>query len=273
MKNLENEYRKMIQQETPDLWNRIEAGLTEKKEITETAKTTETAKITETTDIPDTEEKKAVIKRSVWKRAVRYSGIAAACLCGVIIIPAIALSLLTGAFGSTKMAATGAAEETAKAAPAEEAVEEAAEATETAEGMEITDGLNISDGMEITEETETVGTIENAGIHAGSKGSIDTAGENRETEDAVCGTVVLADGSAIENIKVRILETDELKYHITYKASVEEDASGVFDSGYEIEFIAEKSLQEILEEEKAYQVTLIYESDSDIPFRLIKAEE
>lgn len=272
MKNLENEYRKMIQQETPDLWNRIEAGLTEKRGIIETAKTTETAKITETTDIPDTEEKKAVIKRSVWKRAVRYSGIAAACLCGVIIIPAIALSLLTGEFGSTKMAATGAAEETAKAAPAEEAVEEA-EATETAEGMEITDGLNISDGMDITEETETAGTIENAGIHAGSKGSINTAGENQEAEDAVCGTVVLADGSAIENIKVRILEADELKYHITYKASVEEDASGVFDSGEEIEFIAEKSLQEILEEEKAYQVTLIFESDSDIPLRLIKAEE
>lgn len=263
MKNLENEYRKMIQQETPDLWNRIEAGLTEKKEITETAEITETT---------DAEEKSAVIKRSVWIRAVRYSGIAAACLCGVIIIPAIALSLLTGESGSTKMAAAGATEEAVEAAFAEEVVEEAAEAAEIAEGMEITDGLNISDGMETAEGTDTAGAIENAGIHAGSK-SINTAGENRETEDAVCGTVVLADGSAIENIKVRILKTDELKYHITYKASVEEDASGVFDRGEEIEFIGEKSLQEILEEEKAYQVTLIYESDSDIPFRLIKAEE
>ncbi len=31
MKNLEDEYKRFNQEETPDLWNRIEAGLTDKK--------------------------------------------------------------------------------------------------------------------------------------------------------------------------------------------------------------------------------------------------
>lgn len=31
MKNLEDEYKRFLQEETPDLWNRIEAGLTDKK--------------------------------------------------------------------------------------------------------------------------------------------------------------------------------------------------------------------------------------------------
>lgn len=65
-KNFENEYRKKIQEETPDLWNRIEEGLTEKK--------TEKQVV----------EFQAKTRRS---KILKISSFAAACVCLAIILP------------------------------------------------------------------------------------------------------------------------------------------------------------------------------------------
>ena len=71
MKNFENEYTEMMQEEMPDLWGRIEAGLTEKQPQT----------------VTDITKEKMPAKKSVSRRFLKYSGLAAACLCMAIILP------------------------------------------------------------------------------------------------------------------------------------------------------------------------------------------
>lgn len=71
MKSFEKEYRKMIQKEAPDFWNKIEAELAD-RESTLSVMTGDREKI---------KPKKWLAGGNVW----RYAGIAAACFCVVIL--------------------------------------------------------------------------------------------------------------------------------------------------------------------------------------------
>lgn len=75
-KDLEKEYRALAQRGAPDLWSRIEAGL-EEKPVSQ----------------PDS---KSVTPRSIrafWQRSRVWAGVAAACLCAALIIPAVTRSI------------------------------------------------------------------------------------------------------------------------------------------------------------------------------------
>ncbi len=81
-RDFELEYRELKQNETPDLWNRIEAGLSEKK-IAAVPLENENKSI----DI----ERFVVKKQTPWKH---WGLLAAACLCVVIIFPAVMAGLI-----------------------------------------------------------------------------------------------------------------------------------------------------------------------------------
>lgn len=76
MRNLEAEYRKSQQEETPDLWNRIESALPEKKLV----------KAVRPTFVPDGNDTSAQKSKKIYKFA-RFTKAAAAVLIMALIIP------------------------------------------------------------------------------------------------------------------------------------------------------------------------------------------
>lgn len=74
-RDFEKEFIQLKQSETPDLWNRIEAGLSDRKTIL-------------STPAAASKNKDFSIGKINW---IRWGTLAAACLCAAIIIPAISL--------------------------------------------------------------------------------------------------------------------------------------------------------------------------------------
>ena len=112
MKKLENEYRQLMQNEVPDLWSRIEAGID--------AKIAESEKI----EIKDNKKRKVIN----WKK---YSLPLVACIAVILCVP----MLLTGFF---RMAYGGETESTEMAADCAVADYAAADCAEPEETMSVT---------------------------------------------------------------------------------------------------------------------------------------
>lgn len=75
--NLEREYRALVNSEAPDLWARIEAGLEDKK----------------TADFPKTDSQTENVRGKKVNFKV-WAGLAAACVCAALIVPAMARTIL-----------------------------------------------------------------------------------------------------------------------------------------------------------------------------------
>lgn len=81
-KNLEREYRALVNSEVPDLWARIEAGLEDKKTTPE-----ESASEEKETDFQTENVRSKKVNFKMW------AGLAAACVCVALIVPAMARTL------------------------------------------------------------------------------------------------------------------------------------------------------------------------------------
>ena len=134
-KNFEQAYKELAQNEVPDLWDRIEAGLKEKSAPAK--KDIQEEKYTQ-----KMEESKAQspVKGGIGpviKILKRYSALAAAAVCAAVVIPAALFLGRNGNLSGSNMEAISAAPEealeTAEEAALEEAVGEAEEAVENAE--------------------------------------------------------------------------------------------------------------------------------------------
>lgn len=94
-KDLEREYRALVDSEVPDLWARIEAGLEEKKTAPEKAETD-----LHITDFPAADSQ----MENMRDRRVNFkvwAGVAAACVCVVLIVPAVARTMIMGGNSSS----------------------------------------------------------------------------------------------------------------------------------------------------------------------------
>ena len=80
-KSFEKEYKELAQSKLPDLWDRIEAGLSEKKPVSVPITIDEEAINNETTIKKADSNKVLVFFR-------RYQTVAAALLCVIILVPA-----------------------------------------------------------------------------------------------------------------------------------------------------------------------------------------
>lgn len=205
-RDFELEYRVLKQNETPDLWNRIETGLPERF---------------------------VVKKRTPWKR---LGLLAAACLCVVIIFPAMTAGLIgSHKSGSRANSASSAQENTSM--------------TEYIEDTAVDN--NMAGGSETA-------AMEDAGIS-----------EEEKLEDVM---PEVTDGQILEGAVVQILQVDETEEGTVYQAVVlEADMDAVVESGIQIElicndetqydFIREPREEEGLKKEEAYEVSLQYEQD------------
>ncbi len=259
MKNFEKEYKEMIQEEMPDLWGRIEAGLVEKTPIKKAAlEWNETFVKEEVWMEQGALRKKAGIDRKGWK----YSGLAAACLCGVIVLPAILLTIRDGAFKAA--GEVGADFAAGTEAPMEAAAEETTEVTtQVSEGTTRKEATGTVDG--VSTETRT----EEAAETAGGSGMSAKMQETADTSKAVVqDRDIFTNGTIITDLVVRITEAEPLNYHTIYRAVVERDKNGIFETEEMVEFLAIDSEDTQLKVGESYTVTLEYDGQSEIPLHL-----
>lgn len=90
-KDLEREYRAFVNSEAPDLWARIEAGLEEKK-------TADLYSVSNSVSMEKNQKKRVDFKM--------WAGLAAACACVALIVPAMARTMMMGGSGSPQSSST-----------------------------------------------------------------------------------------------------------------------------------------------------------------------
>lgn len=256
-RDFELEYRELKQNETPDLWNRIEAGLSEKK-IAAVPLENESKSI----DI----ERFVVKKQTPWKR---WGLLAAACLCVVIIFPAVMIGLTDSHKSHSGRADSVASTELMEA----DTTSDSAAAFDTAPPEAAEEGKA---EPEYTESAAANGGAADAGSMAG--GSETAAMEEAETEAAA---PEISDGQILEGAVVQILQVDETGEETVYQAVVlEADIDAVMESGMRIElicndetqydFLREPREEKGLKKEETYEVSLQYEQDRFVVLKAAK---
>ena len=229
-RDFEQEYQELAKMEVPDLWDRIEAGLTEKS--------------------TPVSSKKSVVVPFI----KRYSTLAAALLCAILIIPVLGI-MKQAAGGSNKSGSaftTEAVEDTVYESAAETTEEESAEAAEEAEAPmaeasaeteafaeaeapaeESFDGIedmkNASSSMEDTESMEKRAEQENKAETGALKEDM-TLGLGLLEGQILTGVIV--EVTAAENDIMGQESIDDVGTR--YTAVVQEDPDGVLAEGEEI---------------------------------------
>lgn len=265
-RDFEKEYIELAQNEIPDLWDRIEAGLSEKS-------------------VPETEKTNNPKNIIYWKR---YVGLAAAVLCAAVVFPAF---VLTRRMGSSAPVDTSAPSETCETT--EEACGEAEEACEAAE--ETYDNVA---GYAETSDTASESTFDTAaalGAESGmaadvanddTEGSTERASEIKEAEMENASAKTQAASGAIEDLKdnrkmqilsnivVQVAETEGAGNKqeesslegMLYTVIISQDPSGTFSEGEQIEIYVPYVFSMTMSAGKEFEIDLICEGDGVYPF-------
>lgn len=261
-KNFEAEYKKLAFDQVPDLWDRIEAGLSEKS----TPKMDEMPK----QDRNQTEGKGVIFFR-------RYAGAVAAVLCVVTIIPAAVYIGKGGSKSYSESAVDGAAvttetsiEEMVAEAPAEEAAsEETFEATMKAveeEAAEAETGILNDYGAEMSKES-AAGSIEEMKQESVadaikqesvSEESMQAEASKLRSEEVIRASVKIGDGE----LQVNEAEEAEGRW---YEATVMKVDSEQLAENQEIRILVPITSSEVIGLEKeTLEMDLIYDFERDI---------
>lgn len=275
-RDFKQEFIELKQNEIPDLWNRIEAGLSEKKV---------------TASVPEKAE--SSFKKINWRR---WGTLAAACLCVVIIIPAISLIIrkndspsFSGGQSDGNMSNSTAMDYTTEDCAESEVPEMnggSNEGASTADAGGIysedngTTGMasdwdnsdaGVQGDMEMTQANDTSAAPSEAENRSETaKADVDVQVENSEA----IKDLDLQNGQIIESVMVQIVDTDFTDLsgeEIIYQAIVlEPDAEEVFTKNMQIEIVhvfdtEHDSLSMIknkfMKERESYEVTLCFEQD------------
>lgn len=276
-KDFEQAYRELAQSEIPDLWDRIEAGLSEKS-------------------TPEKEQEKNQEKNRIYFG--RYAGMAAAVLCAVLIVPAVLFMGRWEGKGSSAsgMAAAedqGVVEESTEAAgcaleDAEGSGWEEAEALSEEEGDCLVESAASTDAMQdsaagaMQDVEDLAQSKENARQGNGEKAEMESADES---ENGIAGSLSsqklrelteLEDGAVLEGVTIdvtkKVLEIDDWEsvneMGIVQTAIVCKDESGFFEEGEEIEIFIPIYSSVAVIEGTTIEVDLIYRSSEEYPFML-----
>lgn len=275
-KDFEQAYKELAQNEIPDLWDRIEAGLREKS----------------TPEKANGKFRKA--KKAYW---MPYAKAAAAVLCVALTIPA-AILLGQSEKGYNTQATTDAesAAEEAGGAIMEESIEESMEESmeesiEEAVPEESRDEI-LKQQMQAVEAAEEeaadTGGMENADIMEDREESslLETKREMSSASDASDRNMKadslssakeeksIEDGRIIENIKVQITDVifdqsyDTDNAGTVYTAVIYKDESGFFEEGEEIQILVPVHSSVLLMTDMRYEVDVACRSNEKYSFLL-----
>lgn len=293
-RDFEQEFRELKQSEIPDLWNRIEAGLSEKKAVTSAPQ-----------PVPQ--------KKFAWRR---WGTLAAACLCVVIILPAFSLLIRNKSFSGGDMspsmesesaaydtameyASDNAAEEIAEDAAAAEEMSEDAAAAENMSGAAEAEGMMSEQESGMTNSTTTTDAGgaessaspgESAAGAAADAAPADTTSEEssskkEDAQNAETGRTdvaenreekaaweELSDGQMLEEAVVQIQKADANGSETLYQVSVvQADADGLLEIETQIAIVCNADTTydfpvglrdwEKLKDREMYRVDLCYDGE------------
>lgn len=231
-RDFEAEFRELKQSEIPDLWNRIEAALPEKRaEAAFPGK--RMAVVSSEKKIGDASSVDRQLHTAKKKTSWRNWGIlAAACLCAVIVFPAVMLGLVSRE----------------KSSGSDMALPDSAGSAET------------EDSFADMWESESGAASETQESAAGAAGSVQDAGKEYsademegadETADGVQDKdtekeypLILTDGQILENVAVKIVSAEGTMDESIYKALVEKgDADGILECEMQIVLVCNEESQ------------------------------
>lgn len=301
-KDFEKEYIELAKSEIPDLWSRIEAGLTEKSTPVENTNTAPGNQLTcegnvaydaeselEQTDNDAVEKKNKITNVIKWTK--KYAGLAAAVLCIALIIPALRfLRPAQSKSSSADASAPEAAAEEITDAEAYEgmALEEAAE--ESAAGAESYDEAVLGAVPEVLEEMNEAESQENADRAASFGSSADTAKEGAYEEamseampETASGYNAGSSGTAdkkqelsaeediLRNVIVRVESVQNDVYRedgstldgTVYTVIVCEELSGIFEKDEKIKIYQPPEVPEAMKAGQEYEIDIVYGGEEE----------
>lgn len=301
-RDFEKEFIQLKKSETPDLWNRIEAGLSDRK-----AALNAPAAASKNTDFS--------IGKINW---IRWGTLAAACLCAAIIIPAISTviknigsknfsgGLSEGSTADGVAAAptidyesAGSGMSTENYAPADNSSSASAEdfiLGDTAESEEAVAGGTMAGGTDGASPYESPENIygqdraetnndkysDNDGKEIKSSTQAATEKDSAETPGEYSDGLELKNGQEIEKATVKILGTEASGEETVYRTIViEPDADDILKKDTELELVCNSDTEYdnlntdnggILKRGEEYEVSLRYEQDKVIVISAVKSD-
>ncbi len=282
-KDFKKEYRELAQNEIPDLWNRIEARLTEK--------TSSPNSSIEAASEPAPAQSRSVKSHSgIIIFLKRYAGLAAAVLCVAFIIPFLMQSDRMGKSTSSLATEEVMEEAVAEAAADTEAVQEESLIPEEAEEMSVEEGEEErAAGTEAAAEELSDAGLENAAIEdtadlASSSGAVGKENQKAQKEaafrteaDSVQASSSPAEGqdteqnAVLKDITIRVIAEDNSmnggdagrKKETGYQAVVISDLSGTLAQEEEIKISLPADFDLQLQADRSYKADLVWESEAD----------
>lgn len=290
-RDFEREFKKLKMNEVPDLWNRIEAGLSDKKIA---ASGSGAAAISV--------NRYNFGKRAVWRK---WGTLAAACVCVALIIPAI--SVVIGNLGGRKSNYSGAsfapaADNSAdrimndstqnmtasSEMPADEGMADAAEMapSEDAAAAEImadaeSGDMNNSTNMTQSSENESASAVTN-GESASKDDSLkkqasDSVLSDAKENDAMADEAiyaVLENGQVLDGVVIEVTEASVSGEEVIYSTVIKQsDEDGLLNTGAGLSIVCNSDTQydvthkvrekKVLKTGESYEVSLRYEKNSD----------
>lgn len=248
-KDFETAYKELANTEVPDLWDRIEAGLSEKSAPAETK--------AEESKEPAPIKKKT--KVAVFMR--RYSALAAAIVCAVILIPTVIVMKRAGSKFMSESAAEpaftteSACYDETVAEEATEAVAEMMEEAEMAEEPKMESKVAAAEAFP-REESATGAVKESAKADGAMNDAVceDKASEDYNKQNA----------AELKNIVVKVkiaeekpLESELEKAGALYTAVVEKNPSGLPGEGEEIQIFIPVVSSVALVEDGTFELDLV----------------
>lgn len=238
-KDFEKAYKEFAETEVPDLWDRIEAGLSEKSAPAETKaeKNKKTAPVNKKTKI-------AVFMR-------KYSALAAAIVCAIILIP----TMIVMKKSDSKFMSESATEPafTTESAYCDEAVAEEAKAEEA-----------LSERMEEAETAEAFSQEESASGAVKESAKADSAMNDAVCEDAAPEDYNKQNAQELKNIVVKVkkaeekpLENEAEEAGVLYTAVVKRNPSGLPKEGAEIQIFIPVVSSVALVEDNTFELDLV----------------
>ena len=292
-KNFEQAYKELAQNEVPDLWDRIEAGLKEKSAPAK--KDIQEEKYTQKMEEYKVQSPVKSGIRPVIKILKRYSALAAAAVCAAVVIPAALFLGRNGNLSGSNWEAIpeenmAAAEEKSEAgrkmAVAGETAGTGADAAAPEETLETEEGAILEETVETAEEAAPEESMETAEEAAPEEvvGEAEKAVENAEegaagtTEDTARSTAGLkeemkqsskeekesAQGTVFTHVVIEVKDTAKGKtvqdgswYHVTVK----EDPSGYLKAEEQITVFVPAYSSIAFVQGKTFEVDMTYEKE------------
>lgn len=299
-KNFAEEYKALANEELPDLWNRIEAGLTPKT----TALAEEAEDIQDNKQTPkETQPAKKPEKGKVISVLFRYRTVVAAALCVVVILPAaILMGRINRSKSSPELAADMAApmdnaattemwDDMAAEAPAAEAAEEPEESEAGAAG-DMTDGTiaDMADAMpadmdeaamkEMQGDRSSSGAISEAAADDAEEemealfdkqetDQISSAALNREEKKEYGKSEKIYSKITVEAMRQtgETVETDN-DFYYGVEMKVISDPSGELQEGTKITVWVSMLSSVAYAPEEEYVVNLSYDPERECPYQV-----